>query len=220
MKRFAIASFAAVLLAPAIAAAQPGSYAPPPPPPPGGYYAGSPATLPGGFHDRMGRLALGFSIGLGAMNTSTGAIGCSGCDYNPAAFEVDFHIGGMISPRLALMLEVQGNGQTVQSVDGGAGTVTLVQGTAMAAAQYWLTPKLWLKGGIGAAHLSYDYNDAYGTQSEPLDNGAALMGAIGYEVYSTREFSVDLQGRFIEGSYKGIDDQISSGSVGVGFNWY
>jgi opacity protein-like surface antigen len=218
MKRFAIASFAAVLLAPAIAAAQPG-YPPTGYPPGGGYYAGPP-TLPGGFHDRMGRLALGFSIGLGAMSTNDGSVPCSGCNYNPAAFEVDFHVGGLITPRLALMLEVQGNGQTVESVDGGAGTVTLVQGTAMAAGQYWLTPKLWIKGGIGAAHLSYDYNDAYQTQSQPIANGAAVMGGIGYEVYSTREFSVDLQGRIIEGSYKGINNQISSGSVGVGFNWY
>jgi Outer membrane protein beta-barrel domain len=192
MKRFAIASFAAVLLVPAIAAAQPG-YAP-----------------PGGF-----------SIGLGAMSTNGESVPCNGCDYNPAAFEVDFHIGGFLSPRFALMLEVQGNGQTVESVNGGEGTVTLVQGTAMAAAQYWLTPKLWIKGGIGAAHLSKDYNDAYGTQTQPLDNGAAVMGAIGYEVYSTREFSVDLQGRLIEGSYKnGVENRITSGSVGLGFNWY
>lgn len=220
MKRFAVASFAALLFAPAVAAAQPSAYPPPPPGGPGpGYYA-APPTLPGGFHDRMGRLALGFSIGLGGMSTSEGQVPCSGCDYNPAAFEVDFHVGGMIAPRLALMLEVQANGQTVQSVAGGEGTVTLVQGTAMAAAQYWLTPKLWIKGGIGAAHLSYDYNDAYGSTSDPIDNGAAVMGALGYELYSTREFSVDLQGRIIEGSYKGIDDQITSGSVGVGFNWY
>ena len=46
------------------------------------------------------------------------------------------------------------------------------------------------------------------------------MGGIGYELYSTREFAVDLQGRLIEGSYKGIDDQITSGTIGVGFNWY
>jgi hypothetical protein len=221
MKRLiSLACFAAIGLAPALASAQPG-YAPPPPPPGGGgYYAEPPGLLPGGFYDRTGRLALGFSIGLGAMNDSVGDINCPSCDYNPAAFEVDMHIGGMITPRLALMLEIQGNGQTVDSVDGGAGTVTLVQGTALAAAQYWLTPRLWIKGGVGAAHLSYDFNDAYGTQSQPIDNGAAVMAGLGYEVYATREFAVDLQGRIIEGSYKGIDDQITSGTIGVGFNWY
>ena len=90
----------------------------------------------------------------------------------------------------------------------------------MAAAQYWLTPRLWIKGGIGAAHLSYDFSDAYGTQEQPIDNGAAIMAGIGYEVYATREFAVDLQGRIIEGSYKGIDDQMTAGSIGLGFNWY
>ncbi len=216
MKRLASIAFLAAILAPAVAFAQPG-YGPPPP---GGYYSHGPSMLPGGYYDRMGRLALGFSLGLGGMSSNTyGDIGCATCDYNPIAGEADLHIGGMLTPRFALLFEVQGNLQTVDDNNQG-GTVTLSQGAAMIAGQFWVTPRLWVKGGIGAAHLSYDYNDPGQTQSQPIANGAAFMGALGYELFSTREFALDLQGRIIEGSYKGIDDQITSGTVGLGFNWY
>jgi hypothetical protein len=208
---------AALLVFPALASAQ-GYYGPPPGG--GGYYA-QPATLPGGMWDRTGRLALGFSIGLGGMHSNAyGDIGCPTCNYNPAAVEVDFHIGGMLSPRFALLFEGQGNLQTVDD-NGQGGTVTLSQSTAMIAGQFWLTPRLWLKGGIGAAHLSYDFNDPYGTAgSQPISNGAAVMAGAGYELFSTREFAVDLQARIIEGSYKDLGDQITSGTIGLGFNWY
>ena len=208
---------AALLAAPSLASAQ-GYYGPPPGG--GGYYANPPGVMPGGFYNRMGRLALGFSIGLGGMSSNAqGDIGCSSCNYNPIAVEVDGHVGGMLSPRFGLMLELQGNVQTIED-NGQGGTVTLSQGTAMVAGQFWLTPKLWIKGGIGVAHLSYDFTDPYQTQSQPIDNGGAIMGAAGYELYSTPEFAVDLQGRIIDGSYKGINDHITSATVGLGFNWY
>lgn len=209
-------AFAAVLLAPAVAAAQP-SYGGPPPPPPGGYYS-QPTQVAGGFHDRAGRMAIGFSFGLGGMQIGDDDVTCPSCDYEPIGGEFDFHIGGMLSPRFALLFEVQGNGKTVE--ENLFGAKTLMQVTAMAAGQYWLTPQLWVKGGIGAASLSYSYDDGYESASEDIDEGLALMGGIGYEVLSARNFSIDLQGRMISGTYDGIDQQVTSGSVGVGFNWF
>ena len=46
------------------------------------------------------------------------------------------------------------------------------------------------------------------------------MGAVGFELLSARNFAVDLQGRLIQGSYNGLDDSVTSGTVGVGINWY
>jgi hypothetical protein len=216
MKRSHLVAFAAVLLAPAAAAAQPG-YGPPPPPPGGGYYS-QPTTVPGGFHDRAGRMAIGFSLGLGGMNIGDDDVTCGNCDYDPIAGEFDFHIGGMLSPRFALLFEVQGNAQTVE--ENLYGATSLVQATAMVAGQYWLTPQLWLKGGIGAASLSYSYDDGYESQSENIDEGMALMGGVGYELLSARTFSIDLQGRLISGSYDSFEQNVTAGTVGVGFNWF
>ncbi|HEY1554378.1 MAG TPA: hypothetical protein VGF94_06055 [Kofleriaceae bacterium] len=183
-----------------------------------GYYGGGygPAPIPGGFHHRMGALAWGFSIGLGGMSDNgSGITSCDNCDVNPVAFEVDGHIGGMVSPRLALLAEVQGNGQTVHS-DAFNGDTVLTQSALMFAAQYWLTPQIWVKGGIGVADLQAqdsDYQIDFG-------EGVAVMGAVGFELMSARRFALDLQGRIIEGTYNSGDDHITSGTVGLGFNWY
>jgi hypothetical protein len=218
MKRLVPFILASVVL-PAAAVAQPG-YSAPPANNPGGYYSQPQPVTPGGFWDRSGRMVWGLGLGLGSMSSKDGPIECQSCSFNEIAVEFHVHLGGMLSPRLALMAEVQGNVQTVEEVAGGEGTKTLLQGALMVAAQYWLTPRLWLKGGVGFAHLSYNYNDAYGSQDEPLDDGGAVLLGVGYEIASGRDLAIDLQGRYIVGSYDGIDEQISSGTIGIGINWY
>jgi hypothetical protein len=194
----------ALLVAPGLASAQ-------------GYYGGGgPAPIPGGFHNRMGRLAYGFSFGLGGMHDDGGSITCDNCDYNPIALEGSFHIGGMVSPRFALLGEFQGNVQTLHADL--YGDTELVQTALMIAGQFWITPQLWVKGGLGIAYL--DVQDNFSGTYSPQDTGLALLGAVGFELLSARFFSVDLQGRLIEGNYHGIDDHVTSGTIGVGLNWY
>ena len=198
-------------LAPSEASAQPGGYYGPPRggPPPS-------SQLPGGFHNRQGRLTFGFSAGIGGMNDDGGDIECVSCDYNPLAGQVSGHIGGFIGPRFALLFEAQANIQQLSQEQFAEDDIFLTQYAAMVAGQYWLTPQLWIKGGIGLANLQL--SDAFGEQE--VDNGTAIMGAIGFEVFSARNFSVDLQGRLLNGAYKGIDNNITAGSVGVGINWF
>ena len=124
----------------------------------------------------------------------------------------------MLSPRFALLFEVQGNAQTIEENTYGA--TSLVQATAMVAGQYWLTPQLWLKGGIGGASLSTSYDDGYTSDSQDIDQGMAIMGGAGYELLSAQNFSIDLQGRLISGSYDSLGQNVTAGTVGVGFNWY
>jgi hypothetical protein len=140
---------------------------------------------------------------------------CNNCSYNPIALEVDGHIGGFLGPRFALMGEVQVNAQTVHS-DFYNGDTVLSQNVLMIAGQFWITPQLWIKGGLGLAHLRAD--DTYFLYD--LGNGGAIMGAIGYELMSARNFAVDLQGRIIQGTYNSFNDSVTSGTVGVGINWY
>jgi hypothetical protein len=190
----------------------------------GGYYQGQAPTyqLPGGFWNRQGRLTFGGSIGLGGMSDRFGDIECTNCDYNPLSGMIEGHIGGFIGPRLALLGEVQVNGQTVSS-DSSGDTTTLIQSTLMIAAQYWITPQLWIKGGIGFANLRLErsyYGDGIVDESSIPENGMALMGAVGFELLSARYFSIDLQGRLINGAYKGIDNTVTGATIGVGINWY
>jgi hypothetical protein len=199
----------ALVLVPGLAAAQ-GYYGPGP---------GGPQPVPGGFHNRAGRLAWGFSIGLGGMHDDGSNItACTNCDYNPLAVEADFHLGGMLSPRFALLFELQVNGQQISQGSLSSNDVTLTQSALMIAGQFWVTPQLWIKGGLGWAHL--DANDNTNQVQFDLGGGGALMGAVGYELMSARNFALDLQGRLIEGTYNSGNDHITSGTIGLGLNWY
>jgi hypothetical protein len=218
--RTALAAAAAFcILFPAVASAQPGAPSQPPPPPttnPGYYGPPPPATAPVSPYLQRRGLAIGFGIGLGGMQSENGPIDCFNCDYDPVAVGFDFHVGGMINPRLALLLEIWGQAQTLDA----DGTAMLTQSLAMIGVQYWVTPKLWLKGGIGAAALQISYDDGFAQDDEQVDEGGAIMGAIGYELVQGRTFAMDLQLRIGAGTYEGIDDQITSTTVGLGFNWY
>lgn len=229
--RAAFAAAITILAISTTAAAQPGGdpvgapppppsgYYPPPPPPSRGYAPPPPAPyyLPPVSYRRG--LTLGAGLGFGDMDGANNPIRCLDCDYNTGAFGFDLHIGAMVNPRLALLFEVWG---TLKPLDS-QGLETLSQTLALVAAQYWLNPRLWIKAGIGFAHLGISYGDSYeGEQS--IDDGGAIMGAIGYELVTTRhgnhEFSLDLQLRLGAGSYEGIDEQVSAGTLSLGLNWY
>lgn len=181
------------------------------------YYSQPPpgSQFPGGFHNRTGRLMFGFSLGVGGMSDKGGDIECTNCSYGTVTGEVSGHIGGFLGPRFALMGEAQANVQTL-ATDGFDDT-SLVQTALLLSGQYWLTPQLWIKGGIGFSNLQIQ--DSYGPLAPP-ENGAAVMGAIGFELLSARYLSIDLQGRLINGAYKGTDNNITAGSIGIGINWF
>jgi len=208
----AVAALAAlaVLAAPSSAGAQPGG---PPPPPPGygggyggGYYGPPPDAT------RRG-LTLGVGLGLGLMDSDSTITDCFNCgDDQPLSFALDAHLGLMLSPHLALLGEVFWQGQ---GVDGDTFD-WIGQTMLMGAIQFWLTPQLWIKGGLGVASLTLHYEDF----DDEIDTGVAAMGAIGFELLSSPWFAIDIQGRLASGSYDGIDDHVNVGTVGLGFNWY
>lgn len=218
LKPFLIAAASACLLAaPLTASAQPSAAAPPPPGDPG--YG--PATLPPPDYvstnvpvgpERKG-LLLGFGLGAGGMESSDGPIECVDCNDSVAG-SLDFHIGFMLSPRLGIMYEAWGAGQRLDS----AQSVTLVQVLSMAAAQYWLTPRLWIKGGVGSAHLFERYKETM--DGKKIDTGVAGMAAIGYELVQGRKYAMDIQLRGGSGTYDGLGDRIHQGSLQLGLSWY
>lgn len=215
---------AALTFAPAVATAQ-GYYgrpAGPPPPGPGFYGNQASNQLPGGFWNRQGRIIFGGTLGLGHMNDDFGDVECAQCSYSPISAMGAVHLGGFLTPRFALMGEAQVNVQQVEE-DTFGGSTTLVMSGLMLAGQYWLTPQLWIKGGLGFANLQLEYS-AYGDgivdDSSKPEHGTAIMAAIGYELYSAHRFSIDLEGRVMNGSFKGIDNNVTGGTIGVGVNWF
>jgi len=198
----------AIVATSGLAAAQPIYYGPP--------------RDPQGFHRRAGHLTLGFSLGLGYLHDNGQNIVCSGCGGNALTGQIEGHIGGMLNNRLGLMFEVQANFQQL-ALDPTTGTdATLQQTLAMGAIQYWITPIFWLKGGIGFANLDVVDNTT-GVAYNAGNNGLGLLAGAGIELFSARRFALELQGRLTEGIYHysdGSTDNITSGTIGLGFNWY
>jgi hypothetical protein len=195
MKRTILASLA--LCISSVAAAQPGASAPPPPPPPGYYVQPAPIEGP----QRSGFL-IGFSLGGGTIT-------CDDCDgLNGVA--LDIHLGGMLAPNLALMFDGMG---VAHSLEEGGNLIHVVDTLA---AQYWVTPQLWLKGGIGIGRLTV--NDENGEELLASETGGAAMVGLGYELTHGQHFALDVQLRGAVARYDDAD--IRMGSLSLGFNWY
>lgn len=222
-----MAAMGILALSASVALAQPGQYAPPPPaaapapPPAPGYYPAAgppPAYVPVQNHRRG--LVLGFGFGIGEVADERGTIACADCEVDSPAGFGELRVGYMLSPRLAFLLEFSGGSKDLDR----NGEVSLAQYMGFGAAQYWLTRRLWIKGGIGVAQMEVLITNGDEIFEEPRGEGGALMGAIGYEVYQGRRFALDLQLRGVTAAYSDVDGEseevIQSGSFGLGFNWY
>lgn len=190
----------------------PGGYPPPPPgpyqPPAPGYplapppYAPPPAEPPG-IH-RSGFI-FGFSLGAGS-------IGCSDCGSSDtlSGVSLELHLGGMLTPRVALMFDGSG---VVHTFEGG-GSLTHVVDTV--AVQVWAVDRLWFKAGVGIGQLSVSENESSSTLRS--DTRAAAMLAVGVELFQGRSSALDLQLRGAATSFS--DATITNGSFLIGYSWY
>ena len=120
---------------------------------------------------------VGFGIGGGNASPD-----CDGCD-SESAYAFDFNLGGFASSRLALMYDVSG---WVDSEDG----LTLVLAANTFAGQYWVAPKVWLKGGLGFSQAQFS-----GDFAPDSEYGVAFTAGAGFEVMQSENFVIDLSGR-------------------------
>jgi hypothetical protein len=163
-------------------------------------------TAPRGVY-RSG-LTFGGSLGVGSMVSD----GCG--PYCGGSGMIEGHIGGMLNPRLALMGDFFA---AVHSWDDGYYTGQTYNGIYTIAAQYWATDIIWLKGGVGFAHLQFGYDGAALPISD--ESGPAFLVAGGVEVVQSFNFALDLQFRVGHGSYSNGPD-VTNYAFMVGVNWY
>jgi hypothetical protein len=204
---------------PTSASAQPSQTPPGPPGPPQTYSRWS------SFHQRYG-LALGVSFGFGGMSSGKGPLRCIECDDKPLSGNFDVHVGGMLSPQLALMAEL---GWAMQRIDGDYADY-LYQVQLLGVVKYWILPQLWVKGGLGVSSVGIQYNDVIyddgfdtivATDEDELSTGFGIMGAIGYEVFSAPFFAIDVLVRGQSGNYKhDLDQRVNALHVELGFSFY
>src|SRR5580704_6422928 len=163
------------------------------------------------WHGGRRGVIVGASIDGGDMGCETKS--GEDCGGQKAAGGFSGHLGGMLTPRLALMGEVWAMGASQDNV-------TATQVIATAALRGWVTRRLWLQGGLGFARskVTYDAGDGLMTSDES-QTVPAFMAAIGVEIVRTHEFGLDLEARTGTGFYEG-DARIYNGAVGVGASWF
>jgi hypothetical protein len=151
-------------------------------------------------------LVVGGGLGFGGISADQCGDVCGG------VFSFEGHIGGMMNPRMAVMIDLWANVRNSTSLD-----AAVWNGIYTGALQYWLTDIVWLKGGIGAGHMQLTSNG----DGVPFGDewGLAIMGAGGVELVQAGTFALDLQLRLGHGFFSEGGDVNSLGFM-AGFNWY
>jgi hypothetical protein len=155
----------------------------------------------------MLRSGLTFGGGLGL-----GGISAQNCgDFCGFAGALELHIGGMITPQLALMADFWWDFHAIPDSDG-----TTTHGMYTAALQTWVNERIWLKGGLGYSNMNIS-SDSIGTIGD--EDGFGLMAAGGYEILQVGNFALDGQLRFGHGFYSQGGD-VNVWALMIGANWY
>ena len=152
---------------------------------------------------------LGGGLGMGSMGYENIFIASDG-----AAYCFDAYFGGMLTPRIALSVELWSDGHRAAS------SGSMAQDVLGMAARYWFTPKLWSKGGFGSATLVGDEIRWNGQES--LD-GISFLLSTGYELISKDSMALEVAVRVMTTGYEmpgwGAFRRTLLGAH-LGFIWY
>jgi hypothetical protein len=132
---------------------------------------------------------IGGGIGFGGLQYQDQNTGES---HTQGAFAYTFRLGFGLGPRLILMWDIEG-----AAADDGR--YVFSQTAHLAALQLFLTNKLFIKGGIGAAHV--DAENAYEIWFGQW--GGAGMAGIGYELVQGYNWSFDIEATVTGARYEG-----------------
>lgn len=145
------------------------------------------------------------------------ADGSSGESFNQS-YGGEVHVAYMVSKRLALSLEGWGMYHAYTNFFGTESTVSHVIATI--GPQFWVLPRLWIRGGLGYARASW-------TNEIPItgdvvqgetENRPGVSFGLGLEVVSGPNFALDVQLRGGTGFYENAE--ASNVGVGVGLTWF
>jgi hypothetical protein len=184
----------------------------------------------------------GVSVGRGSIDVE-----CDRCDNVDAlteALSYTGHVGYMVTPSLAVVLEhwaVRYNDRGSEWFNDAADHL-VAQQMNLLQGQLWIGKRLWIKGGVGyGKHISDSRyaNPAWNTDDDGslrageagpdgMGNGseeyseyapAAMLG-VGFEFARTTKFAVDVQFRVASTRRPADEYQIHNTGLVFGINWF
>jgi hypothetical protein len=142
-----------------------------------------------------------------------GEISCDGMDCGGfrEAGGAGLQIGYLLSPRLALLSDTWVMTSSQNSV-----SVTFV--TSTLGARAWLTPALWIQGGVGIGHAKVTWGPFTTAMSDDVPVASA---AVGYEIIRGRKWALDVSLKVAQGSKTDNEgNAVSTGrQSGIGVNF-
>lgn len=165
----------------------------------------------------------GFVIGtsLGFANTN---LKFPAKSENFSNLGLDFKIGYMINPRLALLLT---SNVSIYDYSGFGRNRKRDFGVLAPSVQYWLNKKLWLLGGIGIGGDNPVFWDIKSPDEDPLEtkyfSGFGFVSSIGYELFRlNNNLVVDIKARVMYRNVKLQEGDTTGLSYGIlmGINFY
>lgn len=165
--------------------------------------------------ESVGRSGPFFGIGINA-----GEISCEddGCDDFPEAVGVELHLGQMLGDNVALVLDGWIMAHKSDEVLLG-GTLTVKNSIITMGPQWWLMPRLWIRGGVGLARASYEYDGIIGLEGE-TDTTLGITGVVGLELIASDHFGLDVQFRAGTGFYDEENIEAHNLALGVSVTWF
>jgi hypothetical protein len=181
-------------------------YGPPPPPygyyPPPRYYRRY-APPPARYYEPASyrQFFFGFGLGVGGVSEYSHDLDSTrsrvGIGYN-------LRLGFGVSPRWALVLSADGASAYFQNM-------SLSETVFTVGPQFWVTPKLYVRAGVGAATRTYEYDnyydDYYGNYYSDswTDSGMGGVAAVGFEFVQSYHVSLAVEANGTVGYYNNKD---------------
>jgi hypothetical protein len=155
----------------------------------------------------MGGISIGAGVIAMAGSTDDSAVALVQQEHgNSLGGGLNLYIGGATSPRWALLFEIAflttGSARTDGDVRIGSSRVTFQSASSnqtailfAGAAQYWVTPRAWVRGGLGLASLSRDVTIDTSDLVVTLDRGGVpgALAAASIDLWRRGNRTIDAQ---------------------------
>lgn len=154
---------------------------------------------------------IGFAIGPGSMKLDRD-------DGGKGGGAIDLEIGGMVTPRLAVVVHAKFGNSFTDHQTFGRNSVQRSQFVRAAGVRWFLYRNLWGEAGLGAAE--YEAAAEHGEiELERASGGRAVYGTAAVELYQRTSFAFDFR---VSLSHTQYDDNftIDTASLQLGLTWY
>lgn len=178
----------------------------------GALLAVAPTVVHAGPGSARDGVTLGGALMFGHLGCKTSDGGDCNGDGAAEAGGLNLRAGIMVSPRLAIALDLAGMTHREDRIK-------TTQTMAAVTARGWVAPQIWLEGGLGMARATAEYDLSIANVVSETDTVPGFVVGVGVEVLSAPKFAIDVGLRAATSFYKD-DIQLYNVALTVGASFF